>query len=1790
MKNRPSATAPHRLRLRPLALSLACIGLAPAGAQVLPSWNNYAVPLNGGTVTVGTPANLPGGGQQLGINQSSLRAIINWQSFSIGAKDQVNINQQLGASSVLLNRVVNSGPRSEIAGLLTAPGRVYVINPAGVLFGPTAQVNVGGLVASTLDIAGSDQDARNATFMAGGVLNPLTGARELSFAGPANGVGEVTVEAGARLTATGVEGRNGVIALMGATVVNRGEINVARGSAGLLAGNQVVVIDPVGDGLTTFRIPTTNSADNARVDNVVDAKAPEGAVSGRIMADGGLIALMAGSANPGATVVNQQGTLQARSLQNRNGEIVLAGLGSGTAHNVVAVGGTLDVSGSGAGTSGGTIKVEGDMLRIQDANLRAGGAVGTANGQVQIVSNADLLVQAADSNPEVDGTSTVAAQVIGQSLGRGADVTLTSRAAKVGGVGGWGVTFDNNAQVVKNEGGNARLAVNSNRNIEMRAGSAIQSKAGALAVDFNADAAGSLASDPVAVGAVPARGAIVLQDATIETNGGNIRFYGQSDAVNGRAVSGQVQEFPVDLDPIVRQTAGIEVNRSTLSTCGVAEASCTGGGSISLRGEGASWQFTQQIAGEDVLDIDGRSGVSIQGSNLRSGSGAITLQGRGGFGIFSAGVETGSFYDGETFTDSRIASASGNVSIIGSGSKWNAGDPVGASMDAGVGVAMGSTTIVTGGNVSISGTGGDISGVTTDAQFLALAAKVPTGSFHAEGTGVDIDGVDITAGKGKSITITGSAGSQAFFVSKDAGGAPVLDLDFTPASAVSISGAHIVAESGRIAIQGGTGTVDLDACCSSSTPENPGLLLSTASTTGPGGAIDISGRNVRVQGYNSEGVSYARLDASGAGQAGTLDIRAVAADGVANSGVLGIDFNVAMTANALSPTGNGGSIRVLGDNTLRAYGSFEAKGGSAGGNGGFVETSGGAFDLTGVRVNTSAPGGKAGNWLIDPYNVDIVSGIATGSLTGNPFAPLADSVIQDGDINAALVNGDVTITTGVGGPPLQGDITFDDANILYTGAAGRTFRLDAHRSIRANGGTTISAYTPLGQPTAGALNVVFNADANGGGLATGGGQVSYSGQIYTNGGNVVMNGAWANPASSGCSICLDGPLIDTRAGNTELVLNSGVFTGGSNLAAGGNVQLTGRTIGPGTAAQVLAGVDINGTRISTSTGNVGILGSSTIASGVVIESVGPGSGGGIFTTSGSIAITGIGSYTPNSTTGPGHGVVVGGTTFATTGAPTLQTTSGNIDISGVRLAGGPVSGNGVLLAGRSLVATTGGGNITVTGESQGNGAGVLIQPELNGTFGTIASGQIVGSNNVVLRASNDGSTDALVIGARTTGATVSAASVLNLRPGGLNVAGTPDAYAATAVDRTANAITLGGAASLGFAVSAAELARLSAPTLVAGSNAHAGNIDVVGPLALGSALTLQNGGGGNITLGAPVSATQLGLVSAGNITQAAGANIAAGTLLARSSGGSVLLGNAGNDVAVVAGGAAGRFEYVDANALTLGSASVIGYDAAGNLPQLLSATSMSADTVFVRTLSQDLSLNGSVSSTSGADLVAAGRFQNLGPNTMSGAPWRIWADTWVGESRGGVAGSGLLPNLYHCAYLGLCTVTVSPGDNHFIYAQQPVATVFANSATRPFGFPNPFFTYSISGLILGDTGVSFNGVLSTTAGLYSLPGFYPINGSFSSAAGYAVNVVPGTLRVSAALDLPKVDVLRDLPTTYLYDRNIGQAPICLATGPLDGDRSQQGGDVLAREWSRVRSRPNLLNCVDTERKNGCADF
>jgi filamentous hemagglutinin family protein len=109
-------------------------------------------------------------GPAMTITQSSKRAVLDWQGFSIGAGDQVRFNNGSGAT---LNRVTGAS-LSTIAGALSASGSVYLINPNGVVIGPGGKIVTGGsFVAATRDVA-------NSQFMAGG---------SLTVSGSSNGTG-----------------------------------------------------------------------------------------------------------------------------------------------------------------------------------------------------------------------------------------------------------------------------------------------------------------------------------------------------------------------------------------------------------------------------------------------------------------------------------------------------------------------------------------------------------------------------------------------------------------------------------------------------------------------------------------------------------------------------------------------------------------------------------------------------------------------------------------------------------------------------------------------------------------------------------------------------------------------------------------------------------------------------------------------------------------------------------------------------------------------------------------------------------------------------------------------------------------------------------------------------------------------------------------------------------------------------------------------------------------------------------------------------------------------------------------------------------------------------------------------------------------------------------------------------------------------------------------------------------------------------------------------------------------
>ena len=126
----------------------------------------HAAPPSGGVVTTGT-ATIDQTDRSTVVTQTTRNVSINWQDFSIGAGESVQFVQP-GVDSIALNRVLGSNP-SVILGSLTSNGRVFLLNPNGVLFGKGSSVNVGGLVASTMDLSDADFQAGNHAFTAPGV-------------------------------------------------------------------------------------------------------------------------------------------------------------------------------------------------------------------------------------------------------------------------------------------------------------------------------------------------------------------------------------------------------------------------------------------------------------------------------------------------------------------------------------------------------------------------------------------------------------------------------------------------------------------------------------------------------------------------------------------------------------------------------------------------------------------------------------------------------------------------------------------------------------------------------------------------------------------------------------------------------------------------------------------------------------------------------------------------------------------------------------------------------------------------------------------------------------------------------------------------------------------------------------------------------------------------------------------------------------------------------------------------------------------------------------------------------------------------------------------------------------------------------------------------------------------------------------------------------------------------------------------------------------------------------------
>ncbi len=318
------------------ALSLTALLSHAAQAQTLPQ---------GGSVVAGSASINQSTPNALNVVQTTNTAIINWQSFNIGAGNSVNF-QQPSASSVTLNRVLGNDP-SAIFGTLTANGTVMLVNPNGVFFGPGSRVDVGGLVASTANI-------KDADFLAGkylfGTASTNPDARIVNQ-------GDISIKDA------------GLAALVAPQVQNNGVIRARLGRVALGAA-QSFTLDFHGDGLLSFGAGSEVAAVSANADGSMPAALVVN--TGQISAEGGVVELSARTVKGVIdNVINTSGVVSAKSVGVQNGRIVLSGGSAGK----VQVAGSLDASGTGAGESGGSIIATGEAIAV------AGGTTMDVSGQ-----------------------------------------------------------------------------------------------------------------------------------------------------------------------------------------------------------------------------------------------------------------------------------------------------------------------------------------------------------------------------------------------------------------------------------------------------------------------------------------------------------------------------------------------------------------------------------------------------------------------------------------------------------------------------------------------------------------------------------------------------------------------------------------------------------------------------------------------------------------------------------------------------------------------------------------------------------------------------------------------------------------------------------------------------------------------------------------------------------------------------------------------------------------------------------------------------------------------------------------------------------------------------------------------------------------------------------------------------------------------------------------------------------------------------------------------------------------
>ena len=318
---------------------------------------------SGGVVTAGS-ASITHSGSVTNITQTTGKAAINWQNFSIGLSETVNFNQPT-VSSITLNRVIGN-EKSIIDGAMNANGQVFILNSNGVLFSKNASLNTAGLVATTMNL--NDTDFMNGNY---------------AFKGDSTAsiINQGTINISDKGYAT----------LFGKEVINEGVIKATLGKV-YLTGASEITLNLNGNSLVNLTV------NKGVLDALVENKYA-------IYADGGEVYLTTNAVNELLKgVVNNTGIIEANSLDDITGQIEL-----------FAHGGTTNVSGT-LSAKEGFIETSGETLHVKnDVNIKA---------KEWLLDPTDITIINGGING-IDGSS-IDADTLTSVLNGGTGVTLTA--------------------------------------------------------------------------------------------------------------------------------------------------------------------------------------------------------------------------------------------------------------------------------------------------------------------------------------------------------------------------------------------------------------------------------------------------------------------------------------------------------------------------------------------------------------------------------------------------------------------------------------------------------------------------------------------------------------------------------------------------------------------------------------------------------------------------------------------------------------------------------------------------------------------------------------------------------------------------------------------------------------------------------------------------------------------------------------------------------------------------------------------------------------------------------------------------------------------------------------------------------------------------------------------------------------------------------------------------------------------------------------------------------------------